>query len=235
MGEIVSAWLPKGFSWWLECDCAVVGRSISDVGAVSATVRRSFPWLERFAERLGKKRVCRRMDKRGAVALVAVVPVLACLSMLLNSCFSSSIRSPIDCSRLFLKQTRTRDRTAPIRRRIPIANPALPPTLMPPLLEAELAEAVVLAAASVAVAELVAELEEIPPLAARIPIEEAMVVGTDVMMVGRPVEVARVVGVVLVDLADVVSPSAILVEVFSELAGAVGVSELVSMATPKVE
>jgi hypothetical protein len=144
----------------------------------------------------------------------------------------------MDCSRLFLKHTSTRDRTAAIRRRIPIANPAFPPTLIPPLLlESEPAEEVevALAAASVAVAELVAELEEISPLAARIPIEEASVVGTDVMMVGRLVEVARVVGVVVADLADVVASLAILVEAFSEIAEVVGVTELVSMATPKVE
>jgi hypothetical protein len=49
----------------------------------------------------------------------------------ISSVFSSSKRSFI-ASFLFLKQNNIRARTVPIRSKIPIASPALPPALIPP-------------------------------------------------------------------------------------------------------
>jgi hypothetical protein len=142
--------------------------------------------------------------------------------MAANSCFSSSSRS-LEASRLFLKQNKTIDRTAPRRRIIPIANPAFPPALIPPELGA--AVAAELAADAVPVA-FVDELELISPLAARMPMEPATVEEGFVISVGVPV-VWRVLGAaVSAGVLLVVSAPMTFVFVFVVLAWVVGVGVL---------
>jgi hypothetical protein len=84
-----------------------------------------------------------------------------------------------------LKQNKTRDRTAPRRRIIPIAKPAFPAALIPPELDAGVA---VELAADAVPATLVDELELIPPLAARMPMEAPTVEEGLVIWVGIPVD-----------------------------------------------
>ena len=110
-----------------------------------------------------------------------------------------------------MKQNKTMDRTAPRRRITPIANPAFPPALMPP----ELDPAVEVEFAADAVpAAFVDELELIPPLAARMPMEAATVEEGFVITLGIPVEVWKVVLGASVSAVELVVVSATMAFVF---------------------